>query len=129
MTSVISMQENAGAAWNAVTFWEMSRMRWRYCMHRRRAAAASNSVETIFSTERIELATHRISGGPAPELAVVFAPQLPDLAETSLPADLGLPSEVVLDGTGVEPVAGILAKPIGRHFAQLLERHAKGFGA
>src|SRR6266446_3242745 len=49
MTSTISMQEKAPAAWSAGTCCEMSRMRRRNAMHRRRAALTSKLMRSLRS--------------------------------------------------------------------------------
>src|SRR6266852_9500480 len=66
---------------------------------------------------------------PIFQLAKILAAPRAHLTEPFFPANLRLPSQVALDGAGVEPIAGILPKSVRRHLAQLLEGHAERFGA
>src|SRR6266568_4717914 len=80
-------------------------------------------------SNRRDSAAQNIVLRPIFQLAEVLAAPRDHLAEPFFPADLRLPSQVALDGAGVEPIAGILPKSVGRHLAQLLEGHAERLGA
>src|SRR6516164_7866132 len=69
-----------------------------------------------------------IVGRPVTKLVDVFPAPGNHLRKSFSPARLGLPPDVALDRTRIEPVAGILPKPVAGHLAQLLERHLEGLG-
>jgi len=94
-------------------------------MHRSRAAAASKfSALVLFNGAHI-FSRASCTNSAIAQPVEIFRPSRPSRA-VLLHSDLGLPFRVELDGAGVEPVAGVLPQPVGRHFAQLLEGHSQG---